>query len=625
MLQNIANTIRSLTMDAIEFAGSGHPGLPMGCAELGAYLYGEFLQYNPLDPSWIERDRVILSAGHGSLWLYSCLHLAGFEISIDDLKRFRQIDSITPSHPDITKTNGVEATTGLDGQGIGNGVGQSLALKFSNLSAKVIVLAGDGCLMEGVSYEACSLAGHLCLDNLILIYDCNKTTLDGYVDESFSECIELRFRSQGWDIIEIDGHDLDLIKSRIRPLRDYQHKPTLVVAHTEIGKGSPNKEGTPLAHGTPLGAKEISLTKKKLQVPDEAFHVPAEVYSFFLDKVRTENRSFKKLSVPVNLEKILNKLSFSEQLAGRWTSHEVLQEVAKHVPYIIVGSADLSSSDGTFLKDSSWVSKENFSGRNIKYGVREFAMGAIAAGMSQTKLVLPVIGTFLVFSDYMKSAIRMICLQKLRVIFHLTHDSIFIGQDGPTHQPLEQIANLRALPELLVLRPGDPHEIKMSWVAALKHEGPSALILARQDLPALEKEVSYNDGVGKGAYIIREETEKDVDYLLIATGSEIHLALSVADELGPACRVVSMPSHELFEKQSRGYKEFILQGKTKVSIEAGTEQGWHKYIGKNGIAISLSSFGESGLSIDIANKLGFTKEKILNKIKSCSKLNILTV
>ena len=478
------------------------------------------------------------------------------------------------------------------------------------------MLAGDGCLMEGVSYEACSFAGHLCLNNLILIYDCNKTTLDGYVDESFSENIKLRFRSQDWNVMEINGHDFSQIRSTIEPLRNRQDKPTLIIAHTEIGRGSPSKAGTPLAHGTPLGASEVALAKEKLQVSNQAFHVPSEIYSFFLAKNRASSQPLKDNSVSVNIEQILGKVSFSQPAAGRWASHEVLQEVAKHIPFLVAGSADLSSSDGTFLRDSSWINRGDFSGRNIKYGVREFAMGTIAAGMAQTKLALPVIGTFLVFSDYMKSAVRMICLMKLKVIFHLTHDSIFIGHDGPTHQPLEQIANLRTLPGLLVLRPADPNEVKMSWIAALQHNGPSALILSRQELPLLDGERSYDDGVGKGAYVIRKEVGNNVQYLLVATGSEVHLALSIADELGPSCRVVSMPSQELFERQSQDYKEWVLQGEIKVSIEAGVEQGWHKYIGKSGIAISLSSFGESGSSSDLANKYGFTKEKVLDQIRN---------
>lgn len=615
MLQKIAHTIRHLTMDAVENAGSGHPGLPMGCAELGAYLYGEFLQYDPKYPKWPQRDRMILSAGHGSLLLYSCLHLAGFPISIDDLKNFRQIDSKTPSHPDVTKTEGIEATTGVDGQGVGFAVGQALALKISKIDAKVVCLAGDGCLMEGISYEACSLAGHLNLSNLILIYDSNKTTLDGYVKESLSEDIALRFIAQGWEITEIDGHDLNQIKEALAPLRKEQKAPVLIIAHTQIGFGSPHKSGTPAAHGKPLGKEEIALTKQILSLPNLPFFVDPDVYSFFQNKSIMNGEQAPTLQIPENLEPILQNIPIPSPLATRWASHEVLQVLAEHLPYLVGGSADLSSSDGTYLKKYGQIESNRFDGRNIKYGVREFGMGCIAAGMAQTGLILPFIGTFLGFMDYMHSAIRMTSMMKLQVIYQLTHDSIFIGHDGPTHQPIEQLASLRSIPGLQVIRPADANEVKMAWLAALIHPGPSAIILSRQPLAELPSH-SYQDGMGRGAYIIQKERGEIVDYLLIATGSEVHLALEVAKELGPNTRVVSMPSWELFEKQPLSYKKNLLQGKIKISIEAGVEQGWHKYIGTDGIAICLNWFGESGATSDLASRFGYTKEAILEKIKS---------
>lgn len=613
MLKRIANTIRHLTMDAVELAGSGHPGLPMGCAELGAYLFSEFLLFDPSCPTWIHRDRLILSAGHGSLWLYSCLHLAGFPLTIDDLKNFRQIDSKTPSHPDLTKTQGVEATTGVDGQGIGYAAGQALALKIAQINSKVIVLAGDGDLMEGVSSEACSLAGHLNLNNLILIYDSNKTTLDGYVRESFSEDLSMRFKAQNWDVIEIDGHHLDQIQRVFTPLRKCQEKPLLVIAHTEIGYGSPHKAGTPAAHGTPLGKEEVALAKQALGLPELPFYVDPEIYSFLQKKAKS-GFSHPGLHIPKNLEQTLQNISLLTPISGRWASHEVLQILADHLPYLIGGSADLSSSDGTHLKHYGVIARDQFEGRTIKYGVREFGMGSIAAGMAQTGLILPFIGTFLGFVDYMRSAIRMTSLMRLKVIYQLTHDSIFIGPDGPTHQPIEQIASLRAIPGLLVLRPADANEVKMSWLAALHHQGPSALILSRQPLPELPPH-SYEEGVSKGAYIIKKEDEGKIDYLLTATGSEVHLALEVAQELKGNVRVLSMPSWELFERQPLSYRKALLQGKLKISIEAGVDQGWHKYIGADGIAISLSWFGESGSALDVAKRFGYTKEAILEKIK----------
>jgi transketolase len=613
MLQKIAHTIRHLTMDAVELAGSGHPGLPMGCAEIGAYLYGEFLRYDPRFPKWSGRDRMILSAGHGSLLLYSCLHLAGFSVSIEDLKKFRQIDSKTPSHPDLTKTEGIEATTGVDGQGIGFAVGQALALKISKIDAKVVCLAGDGCLMEGISSEACSLAGHLQLDNLILIYDSNQTTLDGYVEESFSEDVGLRFKAQGWEVKEIDGHDLSQIQEAMTPLRALQSSPVLIIAHTKIGQGSPHKAGTPAAHGRPLGKEEVALVKHHLGLPNLPFYVDPEVYAFFQKKAFSGHVS-SSFTIPDNLEQILQSISITSPIATRWAAHEVLQVLAEYLPYLIGGSADLSSSDGTYLDRFDLIRAHHFKGRNIKYGVREFGMACLAAGMAQTGLILPLIGTFLGFVDYMRSSVRMTSLMRLKVIYQLTHDSIFIGHDGPTHQPIEQIASLRAIPGLLVLRPADVHEVKMAYLAALLHNGPSALILSRQPLPELGV-YSYEEGLSRGAYIVQKEVGDTIDYLLIATGSEVHLALEVAQELGPKTRVVSMPSWELFEKQPVSYKKSLLQGKMKVSIEAGVEQGWHKYIGAEGLAIALSWFGESGSASDLAVRFGFTKKAILERIK----------
>lgn len=513
MLKKIANAIRSLTMDAVENAGSGHPGLPMGCAELGAFLFAEFLRYNPSSPKWKERDRLVLSAGHGSLWLYTCLHLAGFDISIEDLKQFRQFGSKTPCHPDITRTAGVEATTGVDGQGVGFAIGQALALKLNHLGSKVIVLAGDGCLMEGISYEACSIAGHFNLNNLILIYDSNKTTLDGYVDESFSEDVKMRFQAQNWDIFEINGHDFDQIRDVFIPLREKQNKPVLIIAQTKIGYGAPTKEGTPAAHGRPLGKDEIEKAKANLDITTEAFDVDPDIYAFFQRKTHSVHATASSEKININFKECLEQLRIPSPIPTRWASHEVLNTLADYIPYLIVGSADLSSSDGTFLRNHDLISKNQFQGRNIKYGVREFAMAGIAAGMAQTGLILPVIGTFLAFADYMRSAIRMTSLMRLQVIYHLTHDSIFVGHDGPTHQPIEQLSSLRGIPGLLVFRPADSNEVKAAWIAALDYSGPTALVLSRQPLSELKCESSL-EGTLKGAYIIKRESTSNVEYLL---------------------------------------------------------------------------------------------------------------
>lgn len=507
---------------------------------------------------------------------------------------------------------GILATTGVDGQGIGFAVGQALALKIQNLASKVIVLAGDGCLMEGISTESCSLAGHLSLNNLILIYDSNRTTLDGYVEESFSENVILRFQAQDWDVVSINGHNFEQIRDVFGPLRNSQRKPTLVIAHTTIGRGSPSKEGTPAAHGRPLGTQEIKKAKKLLGLSEEPFYVDPNIYSFF----QKFSFSSSKFSMPpkTDLRSLIQNASLPKDVASRWSSHEILQIVAQRIPELIAGSADLSSSDGTFIRDQGLISKNQFDRRNIKYGVREFAMGCIAAGMAQTDLVLPVIGTFLAFADYMKSAIRMTSLMRLKVIYHFTHDSIFVGHDGPTHQPIEQLCSLRAIPGLLVIRPADSFETKMAWIAGLEYEGPTALILSRQPLPELTHDNSIDDALC-GAYILKEGETEEVEYLIIATGSEVKLALEVACELGKGARVVSMPSWELFEKQSKAYRQDLLRGRIKISIEAGSEQGWHKYIGSDGIAIAVSTFGECGSIADLQTHFGYTKELILKKIK----------
>ena len=508
----------------------------------------------------------------------------------------------------------MEATTGVDGQGVGYAVGQALGLKHLGIDSKVVAIAGDGDLMEGVAMESTSLAGHLCLNNLILIFDSNATTLDGYVHESFSENLPLRFQSQGWNVVSIDGHNLDQIRTVLAPLRVHQEKPTLIIAHTRIGYGAPKSQGTPAAHGKALGKEEVALAKKALELPDIPFHVDQEIYHFFQTRC-SKGCPSPMSSIPSHLESILQNIPISSPIAGRWASHEVLQTLADHLPQLVGGSADLSSSDGTYLEKYDLIQAGRFEGRNIKYGVREFGMACIAAGMAQTGMIIPFVGTFLGFVNYMQSAIRMTSLMRLKVIYQLTHDSIFIGPDGPTHQPIEQLASLRAIPGLLVLRPADANEVKMSWLAALLHEGPTALILSRQPLPSLPAR-SYEEGVGRGAYIMRKEVAEAVEYLLIATGSEVHLAMEVAEELGPAARVVSMPSWELFEKQPSSYKKALLQGKIKISIEAGSDQGWHKYIGSDGIAISLAWFGESAPAADLAKRFGYTKESIVQKIKT---------
>ncbi|HLE19036.1 MAG TPA: transketolase, partial [Syntrophales bacterium] len=577
-LGKIANTIRELSIEAVQKANSGHPGLPMGCAEFGAYLYGVLLRHNPKNPKWLNRDRFVLSAGHGSMLLYSLLHLAGFGLSIDEIKSFRQLHSKTPGHPECHITAGVEATTGPLGQGVGNAIGQAMGLKilgtkfntedYPLFNSKVYCLAGDGCIMEGVSAEAASLAGHLGLDNIVLIYDANKVTLDGFLAESDSEDTKKRFEAYGWDVFDIDGYDLDQMDNIFTSIQQGQKKPCFVMMHTIIGKGSPNKAGTHKVHGSPLGAEEVEATKKALGLPEEEFYVPQTVNTFFEQKLSkdvvleqkwksmfrawSESRPdlykvFMQMAekrLPEDLEELLSKIEIKSPMASRSASQFVLSVLGDLLPQLYGGSADLSGSDMTMMKKFPLIAPGNFAGRNIKYGVREFAMGTMATGLAETDMITPFIGTFLTFSDYMRNAIRLAALSKIPVIYQFTHDSIFLGEDGPTHQPIEHLAALRAIPNLHVIRPADNAEVKMAWIAALRYRGPTALVLSRQNLPDLEgTHVHYDHGMGKGAYIVKKEENKP-DFTLFATGSEVSLALDVAialEKLGKTVRVVSMP------------------------------------------------------------------------------------
>ena len=654
-LGKIANTIRELSIEAVQKANSGHPGLPMGCAEFGAYLYGVLLRHNPKNPKWLNRDRFVLSAGHGSMLLYSLLHLAGFGLSIDEIKSFRQLHSKTPGHPECHITAGVEATTGPLGQGVGNAIGQALGLKilgtkfntgdYPLFNSKVYCLAGDGCIMEGVSAEAASLAGHLGLDNIVLIYDANKVTLDGFLEESDSEDTKKRFEAYGWDVFDIDGYDLDQMDNIFTSIQQEQKKPCFVMMHTIIGKGSPNKAGTHKVHGSPLGAEEVEATKKALGLPEEEFYVPQTVNAFFEQKLSkdvvleqkwksmfrawSESRPdlykvFMQMAekrLPEDLEELLSKIEIKSPMASRSASQFVLSVLGDLLPQLYGGSADLSGSDMTMMKKFPLIAPGNFAGRNIKYGVREFAMGTMATGLAETDMITPFIGTFLTFSDYMRNAIRLAALSKIPVIYQFTHDSIFLGEDGPTHQPIEHLAALRAIPNLHVIRPADNAEVKMAWIAALRYRGPTALVLSRQNLPDLEgTHVHYDHGMGKGAYIVKKEGNKP-DFTLFATGSEVSLALDVAialEKLGKTVRVVSMPCWEIFEEQSEAYKNSIVGGDLgqRVSIEAGVSFGWPKWIGHDGMAICIDSFGESAPMGDLAAEFGFTVDSILDRLLS---------
>lgn len=653
ILEKIANTVRQLSIEGVQKANSGHPGLPLGCAEFGAYLYGKLLRHNPKESSWVNRDRFILSAGHGSMFLYSLLHLAGFKVSIEDLKAFRQVHSITPGHPEFHETDGVEATTGPLGQGVANAVGQALGLKLLGakfnrpnhtlFDANVYCLAGDGCLMEGVAQEASSLAGHLGLNNLILIHDANKITLDGPLEQSNSENTTERYRAYGFDCVSLDGNDMEEVHEVFSKLANgKREKPVFVEMRTIIGKGSPNKAGTHKVHGSPLGEEEVAATKKALHLPEEPFFVSPQVYEYFEKRQKEgqeleetwkkdfeawksqhpelaeEFREMHERMIPGDLEQTLADAKIESPIAGRAASQAVLQKLGDLLPCLLGGSADLSGSDCTMMKQFDLVAPGHFTGRNIKYGVREFAMAAIAAGLFQTHMFIPYVGTFLTFSDYMRNAIRLAALSHVQVIYQFTHDSIFLGEDGPTHQPVEHYATLRAIPNLHVFRPCDSNEVKMAWLSMLKYQGPSAIILTRQKLPELQgTRLSYEEGMNKGAYIVKKESGS-AQYILMATGSEVSLACDAAEELekmGKPTRVVSMPCWELFEKQPRAYHEEVLGGSGKrVSIEAGIAQGWHKWVGPEGITICMEGFGLSAPMADLQKEFGFTVDSILERI-----------
>ncbi len=653
ILSKVANTIRGLSMDAVQKADSGHPGLPMGCAEMGAYLFGHLLKYNPKNPHWPNRDIFILSAGHGSMLLYSCLHLAGYKVSLEDLKSFRQLHSITPGHPESLETEGVETTTGPLGQGLGNGVGMALAYKicaekfntpeYKIFDNKVYVLVSDGCIMEGCTAEVSSLAGHLQLNNLIVLYDANKISLDGPLSDACSEDTKMRYKSYGWDVHDVNGHDFDELHNTLNNVRMNQQRPTMIICHTVIGKGSPHKAGSAKAHGSPLGEDEVKATKQALGIPLDEFYIPQAVADFFAKKIpedtaqedawkkdfeswsRTYPEKRKEFDImakdvlPENLEEMLNNLQIKGPTSGRKASQDVTNALADVMPQLYSGSADLSSSDYTMLKKFGNIAPGDFKGRNIKFGVREFGMATIATGLRQTHMIQPYIGTFLTFSDYMRNAIRLAALMKRRVVYQFTHDSIFLGEDGPTHQPIEQLSSLRAIPNLHVFRPSGIHEVKMAWMGALRYHGPSCIVLSRQNVADLPQTVvPFAEGVGRGGYIVKKESAKAA-FTLIATGSELPLAMEVAVELekrGKPTRVISMPCTELFDLQPEEYRNSVLGGDIgrRVSIEAASDMCWYKYIGLDGVAIAMESFGASAPASILAKEFGFTTDAILERI-----------
>jgi transketolase len=650
-LNAVAAAVRVLTMDAVQKAKSGHPGLPMGCADLGSLIYGEILSHYPADPAWINRDRFVLSAGHGSMLLYSLLHLSGYDLSLEELKNFRQHDSLTPGHPEYGLTPGVETTTGPLGQGISNSVGlamaeRMLAARFNTETLKVIdhytyVLCGDGDLMEGVSAEAASLAGHHGLGKLIVFYDSNSITIEGSTDLAFTEDVLKRFAAYGWQTLSGDAYDLEGIMKLVKEAQNEENQPTIIKLKSVIGKGSPNMAGSHKVHGAPLGEDEVKAAKIELGVPeDSAFYIPREACEYFTVRREGWQKRYSDWQDMFNLWRqenprlasewdlffqpvVADNLEFplyneGDKLATRKAGGEVLNAMARQIPNLIGGSADLAPSNVTELKGMGSFQKGNPKGRNLHFGVREHGMGAIANGLALHGGIKPFCATFLVFSDYMRPAIRLAAMMRLPVIYIFTHDSVFVGEDGPTHQPVEHITALRSIPNLVVLRPGDAQETAAAWKLALaRSDGPTVLALTRQGLEVYAKDdAQWVDHVKRGAYIVKD-CEGSPEIVLVATGSEVSLALGIAGELGSGVRVVSMISRELFLQQQQDFKEKLIPGSARrVVIEAGISMGWEGIAGFDGIVQSINHFGESGPAGQLAGKVGLTVQQIVARIKS---------
>ncbi|KKK38147.1 transketolase [Mesobacillus campisalis] len=653
------NTIRTLSIDAINQANSGHPGLPMGAAPMAYALWADHLNHNPVNAKWFNRDRFVLSAGHGSSMLYSLLHLAGYDVSIDDLKSFRKLNSKTPGHPEFGHTDGVDATTGPLGQGIANAVGMAmaeahLAAKFNQKDFPVIdhytyALVGDGDLSEGISYEAMSMAGHMKLGKLIVLYDSNDISLDGELNLSFSEDIQKRAESVHWQYLRVeDGNDVEAITKAISEAKMNTEQPTLIEVRTIIGYGSPKVAGTNKAHGAPLGVEEAKATKQAYGWEyEEDFYVPEKVKEHFeslksvgIQAERDWNALFKgyKKAYPQLANELENAiagkglvdvkdiLTFDpdQAVSTRVASGKAINHFVKIVPSMFGGSADLSNSTMTDINGEAAFAVENYAGRNVYFGVREHAMGAAGNGMAQHGGVKPFVSTFFVFNDYLRPSIRLAALQKLPVTYVFTHDSIAVGEDGPTHEPIEQLTALRAIPGLTVIRPSDANETASAWAYALQNtEGPVALILSRQNLPVFEETKANIDHLSKGAYVLTE-TNEHPDVILIATGSEVSLAVEAKAELEQekvSVRVVAMPSWELFDGQTANYKESVLPAEVtkRVSIEMGISLGWERYVGPEGKMMSIETFGASGTGAAVMELFGFTVGHVVQNVKDLLK------
>ncbi len=648
-----ADAIRFLSVDAVERANSGHPGLPMGAADCAFGLWGNFLSFNPEDPRWPNRDRFVLSAGHGSMLLYSLLHLFGYDLSLEELKNFRQWGSKTPGHPEFGHTVGVEVTTGPLGQGFANGVGMALASKmaaerfntadFSPINHTVYGLIGDGDLQEGISYEAAALAGHLKLGNLVYIYDSNSITIEGKTNLAWSENVAGRFRSSGWQVQEIDGHNYDQIVAAIAAAKADNDRPSIIIATTHIAFGSPAKQDSSGAHGSPFGVEEIAATRANLGWSYPPFEIPQEVRDICQGQVdelkqrysawqrgfgvwHAANPEKSKLwdemwhkHLPVNLTEELLAVVAGKDGATRALSGTVLQKAAAMIPSLAGGSADLSPSNNSDIKGSPSVQAGSYAGRNLHFGIREHAMGAVINGMALYGCFIPYGATFLVFSDYCRPSVRLSALMGLQSIYIFTHDSFFVGEDGPTHQPIEHVASLRLIPGLQVIRPADGIETAMAWQAALQYSGPTALILTRQKLPVIARSASFIpvDSL-KGGYIV-SSPDGAPDVVIMASGSEVHVAAEATAVLagqGINARVISVPCLETFLAQPSEYRSQLLPaGIPRVAFEAGRGESWGRLIGCDGLFIGVEHFGASAPDKILAEQFGFTSPQVAEKIK----------
>ncbi len=655
-MQRIADTIRGLAMDGVQSANSGHPGMPMGMADVAATLWLNHLKHDPADPSWPDRDRFILSGGHGSMLLYSLLHLSGYALPKAELARFRQWDSMTPGHPETGHTPGVETTTGPLGQGCGNGVGmaiaeQMLAARFNTPALTLVdhhtyVFCGDGDMMEGLSHEVFATAGHLGLHKLIVFYDDNRITIEGRTSLAYSDDVPWRFKGYHWNVITVDAHDSAQIEKAIRKAKREQKRPTLIICKSTIGKGSPNKADTASVHGEPLGAEEVLLSKRQLGLPEnDPFHVPEEVISLF-EKRRAQwkrdHNKWKRLwkaygsahpekaaawtdalagRLPPDLDAHLPTFEVGKAMATRAAGSTVLQAMAAAVPCLAGGSADLAPSTKTWINGAEAILPGRFEGRNFHFGVREHGMGAILNGLALHGGFRVFGATFFVFVDYMRPAVRLAAIMKLPVIYVFTHDSFYVGEDGPTHEPVEQLASLRCMPGVTVIRPADPTETGAAWVAALENrDGPTAILLTRQNLKVIDREVyPAASHLKRGAYTLWQSEDGSPDVLLVASGSEVELALDAAKQLAAECcvRVVSMPSWELFDAQPEAYRRDTIPPacRVKVSVEAAVSSGWERYIGSNGHCMAMDRFGASAPYPVLAEKFGFTVDHVVATVR----------